>query len=262
MTAIIQGATYPFRAFAYLLRNPRMWGFVAIPIVLNIVLAVTLYAGLLVAGFGAIDQLIADSNWSVALEWLLGLLLGAGLLLATGFLLVRFGVVLGSPWYSKLSEYIERERTGQAPPAEPLTPGGIARDLGRAMAFEGKKLLLVLVVGTILLLLNFIPVAGQIVSTIGGITLGAFIACLDFFDGPLERRRFRFREKLAAVRQSLPASLTFGLVCFGLVSIPFVNLLSIPVCVAAGTLFFCDYVHQRAVSVAPRVIEQPRVETR
>ena len=46
------------------------------------------------------------------------------------------------------------------------------------------------------------------------------------------------------IRRSLPASAGFGLACLGLVSIPFVNLLSIPLCVAAGTLFFCDRIEQ------------------
>jgi CysZ protein len=158
--------------------------------------------------------------------------------------LVRFGVVLGSPWYSQLSEHLEQQLTGQAPPAEPLTARGITRDLGRALAFEGKKLLLVIVIGVLLLLVNLLPGFGQVVSTIGGFMLGALLACLDFFDGPLERRRLPFRAKLAAVRRSLPASAGFGLVCFALVSIPFVNLLSIPVCVAAGTLFFCEQLWQ------------------
>jgi CysZ protein len=38
----------------------------------------------------------------------------------------------------------------------------------------------------------------------------------------------------------LPASASFGFVCLALVSVPLINLLAIPVCVAAGTLFFCD----------------------
>ncbi|MFM6452782.1 MAG: hypothetical protein ACKPH7_13345, partial [Planktothrix sp.] len=57
---------------------------------------------------------------------------------------------------------------------------------------------------------------------------------------PMERRRFRFREKLKMILRTFPASGSFALVCFGLVVIPFLNLLAIPVCVAAGTMFFCD----------------------
>ncbi len=241
MTNLINGAIYPFRALGTLIATPRLWKYVAVPIVLNIVLAVALYAGLMVAGFNLIDRYLSDTGAAAVVEMLLRVVLGVGLLLALGFVLVRFGVVLGSPWYGKLSENLEFTRTGQAPPAEPLTLPGILRDLSRAVLFELKKLLLVLAVGVALLLLNLIPVAGQVLYLIGGIVLGTLIACLDFFDGPLERRRLSFREKLATVRQAAPASIGFGLVCFGLVSIPFINLVAIPICVTAGTLFFCDY---------------------
>jgi CysZ protein len=66
------------------------------------------------------------------------------------------------------------------------------------------------------------------------------IACLDFFDPALERRRLAFRRKLGVIRRGLPASAGFGLVCFGLVSVPLVNLLAIPLCITAGTLFFVE----------------------
>ena len=240
---LLAGASYPFRALAALAGAPGLWRYVAIPILVNLVVGATLYLVLLLAGLRAIDSLIADlPAWAALLGVLLRVLLVIGLLIATGFVLVRFGVVLGSPWYAQLSEQLERMRTGQAPPAEPLSVGGIVRDLGRALMFELKKLLLVVGAGLLLLLLNLVPVVGAFLATAGGVALGATIACLDFLDGPLERRRLRFRDKLGVIRRSLPASAGFGLICLGLVSIPFLNLLAIPLCVAAGTLFFCDLI--------------------
>lgn len=241
MTNFFAGIIYPFRAFGIIARTPRLWRYVVIPIIVNIVVAAALYGGLLYGGLRWIDATVgAATGLAEAFAALLRVLLIIGLLIVIGFLLVRFGVVLGSPWYGKLSEQLELRQTGYAPPAEPLTARGIARDLWRALAFEAKKLLLVLVLGLLLLAANLVPGFGQIVGTIGGFGLGALVACMDFLDGPLERRRLRFRAKLRAVRRGLPGSASFGLVCFVLVSIPFVNLLSIPICVAAGTLFFCE----------------------
>jgi len=156
--------------------------------------------------------------------------------------LVRFGVVLGAPWYTRLSAELELLRGGQPLLAQGAGLSAASRDLIRALAFELRKLLLVVVIGALLLLLNLIPVAGQLLATAGWIALGATITCLDFFDYPLERRLLSFRAKLGVIRSSLPASAGFGLACLGLVSIPFVNLLSIPLCVAAGTLFFRDHI--------------------
>jgi CysZ protein len=243
MHRFISGALYPLYAAAVLARAPRLWRYVLIPILVNVLVGATLYAGLLLAGFGAIDRLVAGlPAWAAALGALLRILLIIGLLIATGFVLVRFGVVLGSPWYTQLSAELELLRGGLPLPEQASGLPVALRDLGRALAFEFRKLLLVVAIGVLLLLLNLLPVAGQVLSTVGWIALGATITCLDFFDYPLERRLLGFRAKLGVIRRSLPASAGFGLACLGLVSIPFVNLLSIPLCVAAGTLFFCDQV--------------------
>jgi CysZ protein len=234
---LVDGATYPLRAVALLGRARGLWGYVLVPLALNLVVGLTVYAGLLLAGFGLIDGLVAGlPDWAAPLAFLLRALLVVGLLIATGFVLVRFGVVLGAPWYGRLSERIELMRLGQAPPAG----RGVLRDLGRALVYEAKKLLLVVAVGLALLLVNLVPGAGQALATAGGLALAATVACLDFFDSPLERRGLGFRAKLGSARRTLPASAGFGLACVALTSLPFLNLLFVPLCVAAGTLFCCD----------------------
>ena len=250
------GATYPLRALKVLMKNARLLQYVIFPILLNIFLGAIIYVSLVLPGFRFIDRLdLLAANlpeWlaflSVVLpvvEVILQILLGIALLILTGILLLQFGVILGSPWYGKLSEELEKIRTGKEPTPEPFSPTAIVRDLWRAIMFEIKKLGLAITVGLVLLLCNFVPVIGSAIAAVGGITLGATIVCLDFFDAPLERRRLQFRRKLGIVFGNLPASATFGLVCLGLVSIPFVNLIGIPICVAAWTLFVCDRVLYR-----------------
>ena len=260
---LLAGATYPFRALAVFRRKPYLWRYTIIPILLNFVLGICLYGGLLFFGWQAVQNLtISLSNWLdnlivnlpawlgvleyliIGLGFLLRLLLVVVLLLLSGFLLTQFGVLLGAPWYGQLSEQLEEICTGQLHSIEV----GIVRDLWRAVLFELKKLVLTAIAGVPLLLLNLVPGIGTIASTIGGLTLTATIVCLDFLDAPLERRRLRFREKLAIVFRSLPASASFSLVCLGLISIPFLNLLTIPLCVASGTLFFCDRVLPKQLS--------------
>jgi CysZ protein len=254
---LVAGATYPFRSLAVFRRTPRLWGYVAIPILVNFVVGVALYAGLLFFGLESVEGLIVNlSHWLDALiaklpAWLsfleyliigvgflLRLLLIVGLLLVIGFLFVQFGVLLGSPWYGKLSEQLEELRTGQLQVVEV----GMVQDISRALLYELKKLVLAMGVGLPLLLLNLVPGIGTVIATVGGVTLAATIVCLDFLDAPMERRRLRFREKLRILFRSLPASASFSLVCLGMVSIPLLNLLTIPLCVASGTLFFCDRV--------------------
>ena len=256
---LLAGFTYPIRAFSLLWQTPKLWSYVLVPVVLNFIIGIGLYLSLLFPSLAGIDVLVADLSvrfnaliasfpawlsflgvFTIAFGWLLRVLLVSGLLLLIGFLLVQFGVILGSPWYGKLSEQLELLRNGQLPAEAPMDLASSLRDIQRAIAFELRKLQILLSVGLPLLLLNFLPGAGSILSSLGGVALGATIVCLDFLDTPLERRRRPFREKLEIIWASFPASGSFGLVCLGLVSIPLLNLLAIPLCVTAGTLFFCD----------------------
>jgi CysZ protein len=239
---LLAGVLYPFRALALIRRHRELWGFVLIPIGLNVLVGAALYAGLYMAGLRQIDQIDqAGGALATTLEILAKVLYVVALAIGVGWLMVRFGVVLGAPWYGQLAERLEEIVTGRPMPATRLTLGGVAVDIGRALQFELKKLLLALAIGLPSLLLNLIPVAGTIMATAVAVALGALIACLDFFDAPLERRRLRFRAKLDLVRQTLPASASFGLLAAILSSIPLLNLLAIPLCVAAGTILVLEH---------------------
>lgn len=259
---LIAGITYPLWALTILGQNPRLWGCVAIPILLNLGIGTGLYLGLVAPLWQWVTEWTAalpltSAQWVASLpEWagkilfwlpnlaaglddVLRWLLAIALLLLTGFLLVQFGAILGAPWYGNLSEQIEQIHTGHLPTA-PFSPATALRDIGRAISFQVKKLLLALVIALPLLLLGFYPVLGNGVASVGWVVLGSLLVGMDFLDPPLERRRLSFRRKLGLFARTLPGSFSFSLACLGLVSIPFLNLLAIPLCVAAGTLYGCD----------------------
>jgi CysZ protein len=240
---VVTGASYPFRALALLSRTRHLHQYVLVPILVNLIVGCTLYAGLLYAGFEGIDAAIAHlPHWAAFLDLVLRIVLGIGLFMGTGFVMLQFGVVLGAPWYGKLSEQLELLRTGSAPPEAAAGVGGAFQEIWRALQYELKKLGLLVVIGLPLVLLNFIPGVGTAIATIGGIALTTLLVCLDCLDAALERRRLRFRDKLRVIFTSFPASGTFGLVCLGIISVPFLNLLAIPVAISAGTMFFCDHI--------------------
>jgi CysZ protein len=261
---LVAGATYPLQALITFRRNPRLWQYVIVPILLNLAIALVLYGGLLFFGWQVLDEVrTAISLWLdsvlanlptwlnflqyiiLALAYVLRLLLILGLLIVTGFVLTQFGVLLGSPWYGQLSEQLEKIRTGKIE----IIEVGFFSELGRAILYELKKLVLIGGVGLLLLSFNFLPGIGTLGITIGWFVLTATIICLDFFDAPLERRRLRFCSKLGIVFRSLPASGSFSLVCLGLISIPLLNLFTIPLCVASGTLFVCDRILPRIARI-------------
>ncbi|MEP1061611.1 EI24 domain-containing protein [Stenomitos frigidus AS-A4] len=260
----VAGPTYPLQALLLLQKTPQLWGCVAIPIMVNVAIGAALYAGLLLPAWRGIGQWASGIPLWLA-QWVAGLpswasrlltwvptgatflddvlrfLLAIALFVLTGLLLVQFGAILGAPWYGNLAEQTERLRMGQLPIGSPSLSRAV-QDIWRAITFQLKKLLLTLVLGLPLLVLNFLPPVGTAIASVGGVALAALLVGLDFLDAPLERRRLSFRRKLGVFGRSLPASATFSWSCLVLVSIPFVSLLAVPICVAAGTLFCCDRV--------------------
>ncbi len=254
---LLTGASYPFRAVIVFFKNSKLLPYLIIPILINLIVGIALYVSLLFFGFDLItdlvniltikiDNLVDDwPSWlgfleyfAIIIGWLLKLIISLALLVINGFLMLQFGVILGAPWYGKLSEKLEKIKTGEVVNIEV----GIFQDIGRAILYEIKKIILAISLGIVLFLLNFIPVIGTLTTTMGSITITAIIICLDFFDSALERRRLKFKDKLKIVFSSLPASAGFSLVALTLISIPLLNLFTIPICVASGTLFVCDRV--------------------
>jgi CysZ protein len=117
----------------------------------------------------------------------------------------------------------------------------VLQDLQHAIAYEVKKVLITVGLGIPLLLVSFLPGIGTLLATIGSTTLAVTWVCLDCLDPAQERRRLCFRDKVYTIVKTFPASGSFGLACFVLVSVPLLNLLAIPICVTAGTLLFCDH---------------------
>lgn len=250
------GITYPFRTVNLVIKKPYLWQYLIIPIIVNFIVGIILYVSFFFPSWKLIqnlilkfslwlEQLINDlPSWLHFLTYLLLAISGVikfvfvlALFILIGFVIVQFGCILGAPWYGKLSEELEKIKTGEVE----IIEVNIFVDIWRAILFEIKKLALLVIIGIPLLLLNFIPTFGNLISTIGFFILTATIVCLDFIDSPLERRRLRFRQKLSLIWQGFPATAGFSLICLGLISIPFFNLLIIPICVASGTLFFCDF---------------------
>ncbi|MEC4803868.1 MAG: EI24 domain-containing protein [Jaaginema sp. PMC 1079.18] len=254
---LIAGASYPLRALRALQKSPYLLQFLIVPIIVNFVVAIAIYAGLLLPSWQGVTSLLdlisrefdlLIANWPqwlsflayliVGLGWLLRGLLILGLFLLTGFLILQFGTLLGAPWYGQLSEHIEKYRTGRIE----IVEINFFHDIWRAILFEVKKIVLWLIVAIPLLILGLIPAVGTLFITVSWFALTGFIMALDFLDGPSERRRLRFRQKMAIVWRSFPASASFSAVCWLLIGIPVVNFVTIPLCVASGTLFWCDRV--------------------
>lgn len=245
---VLDGLAYYPRTWQLLRSHRELWGYLAWPLVLNLVVGSALTVAGIFAGWQAVDGLVAGlPAWLAALGPVLHGLVVVLVCLAVAFLVARAGVVLGAPWYDALSEHIEAIVAPEAArPAVSPWPFGWLVDVGRALRWEAQKGLLALGVALVVLAMNVVPVVGQIAGAALAVGTAILFGCLDAMDASLERRRLGFRAKLGLVLGQGPLVLGFGGPAAVLVGLPFLNLLAVPFLMAAGTLIYCERLAERA----------------
>lgn len=239
----------PLRAAAFLARTPRLWPFIVIPALINIVLfgigvAVVLtnvdallgWMWVRPVGEGAVVYLL------VGLWYLMrALIVIVGLVISYIFVLL-VGGILGSPFNDALSERTEIMLTGRpAPETEGDFLGGIPRSIGSTAFIT----LIYLAVLLPILLLNLIPALGSVAATILGACLSAFFLSLEYADNTFERYGFSLKEKFRILRQNIALSGGVGLGTSLLLWIPLLNFLCIPIAVVSGTVLALGLVRSR-----------------
>lgn len=244
------GTTYPVRAIALFHYQPKFWRYLYQPLFLNTILVIILFRGLFSLSTHIADYFTDHET----VETIMLIFVRILLFFITCWIMLKLSTLICAPWYGTLSEEIEKRRLSSSVNIDV----GFAEDLWRGILFELKKLVIgtplqilaisIFIISKLVWLSSLInlPLALilgvlDICYTTIFLAFSLVLICLDFFDGPLERRRYKFRHKLKIVIQSFPASLGFALVCYFLLLIPFVNILVIPICcIGGGTLFFCD----------------------
>lgn len=243
-----RGARYPLIGLRYLSRRQDLWGWVAIPGLVNMVLFV---AGVTASWLAAPQLLglvwtrpeagLALVLW-VVIAWMLRLALaavvGMGVYLAAG--------VLSAPFNEVISERVEQAELGDA--GEPWgyrvflrdTLVSVVHSLGSLLAYAG--------IMVPLLLVNLLPALGSAIYLVASWSVTAFFLAREMLDGVTSRRRLSLWAKLAFVRQHLALMLGFGVAMNVLLWIPLVNFLCMPVGVVGGTLL---YIELERVGLAP-----------
>jgi CysZ protein len=135
--------------------------------------------------------------------------------------------VVASPFYEYVSQAIERERTGKV--GEEMS----FLDNLRIMLVELKKVAFIVI---ITILMMFVPVL-NVVSTL----IAAFLVGWDFFDYPMARRNWGFRQRLGFVLNNFWSVMGFGL----WLVIPVVNFIFVPLAVAGGTILNLEALDKR-----------------
>lgn len=165
-----------------------------------------------------------------------------GVLALVAFVISAIGLyflsgLIAIPFNELLSERVEAMHLGRLD--EPFELGLMASDIFRSIRHSIAALLLWGMIIIPLLLLNIVPVLGELVYIAIWVPLTAFFLARELLDSPLSRRRMSFGAKLRLLRRHLPLMLGLGCCAMVMLWVPLLNFVSLPAAIAGGTLLYC-----------------------
>jgi CysZ protein len=193
------------------------------------------------AAFTLRDRWLELLPSSGALRAIVGVLAHLALLVVAYFAFLPLASLIAAPFNETIAESVEHLITGREPP--PFSLARLLRDLGRAIVHELRKLFRYLLLALGVLLASLIPAVGPVLGIVGGGYLAARFAAYDALDATLSRWGWPYARKTALIRSRRGACLGLGAVVAGLLVVPFVNAVAMPVGAAGGALL--------AVSLVP-----------
>lgn len=236
-----RGVRTPFQAGRFLLQNPRLLRFIAIPFGINTgVFVAAAWFGLHFFNETVVARIPQGEAWYwlllYYLLWLLAVLLTM-ILVFFGFAVV--GSLIASPFNDLLSERTEEVLTGQAP-EEPFSFRGFLVDAVRTLIEESKKILVFLAGMGGLLLLNLLPVAGTLLYGILSVLWTIFFLVVEYTGYVAGRKRLKFSQQRQYLLGRKFLMLGFGCGLLLVLAIPFLQFLCIPLGVVGATRLWCE----------------------
>jgi CysZ protein len=150
-------------------------------------------------------------------------------------LFVILGGLVTAPFNEEISQRVEEIVTGES-----LHKLGFWEDAYISIKGELEKIVFYLIILFLIFLLDFVPVAGNILAAVLGILFSFFYNALDFLDYPMTRKKMRFRQKLRVTRSGGMITYGFGCTAFLLMFLPIVNVFMKPILVVAGTSLYYE----------------------
>lgn len=223
------------------IRYPRLLKLVLIPLFINVaVFSLAIYFGLQFFQDFVQDLLPQGDAW----YWLVvyyALWATAGLLtlVLVFFCFTVVGNLIASPFNELLSERIE----GILLPEAESTPFSLKfffRDMLRIWLVELKKLSFFAAAMLMLLLLNLLPIVGNLLYGVLSILLTLFFLAWEYFAFVHERKSRDYKYQRQFLMQRKPLVFGFASGVLLMLAVPFVQLICIPVAVAGATLLWCE----------------------
>lgn len=239
---LLGGAYDGVRGALYLITRPRLWIYVLLPAVVAAVILIFAVGWTLTAISGPIAGFAAflPGSWA---DNVLTILAGVALTILSFTLLISIAAVIAGPFNEMLSEWIEEKETGT--PGEKFRLGAFLRDLVVGLFHSIRRVAIYLVVMVALLVLGVaVPVVGSVIAAALGALATARFASYDAYDAVWSRRRLRYRDKIAYMREHRWRTFGLGAVVSVLLIVPGLNVVGLAIGATGATL--------RSIEIATR----------
>jgi len=238
MNNFIFGFTYPLKSVKLFFKYPKLLGYSVIPMILNLIIYGSVFYFVFTFITGKTEdfftQNISDKFLLGIIRLLLHLFTFILILILCYFLFIVFGGLISAPFNEKISRLIEEKEFGKSSGYD--LP--FFKDISFSLKAELKKLTFYFSIILPIILVDFIPMIGSIITLIFGTAFSFYYNALDYLDYPMTRRLYPFRKKLRTINSKLSLSMGFGGMAFFLTFLPVINVFMVPILVTAGTSLF------------------------
>ena len=230
------GFFYPFRGAKLVIRNPRLYGYILIPFLINtLIFSGALYLGYQFFNGFVLEQIPQGEEWYWAilyyLAWFVAAI-GTSVLVFFSFAIV--GNLIASPFNDILSEKVELLLGGSE--INENSWRDIISDSWKIIKEEAKRMAAFAALMILLIPINFVPGFGQIVYTVLSSLLLIFFLTVEYFSYPLYRKSLTFKDQRKYIFSHKLLSFGFGCGVFCLLAIPLLQLMTIPLSVVGSTM--------------------------
>ena len=240
----LRGVTYPFVAVFFMQRH-RLWRWAILPVLINIALLTALCMWAWLSAWPALQGVgqyfeTMGADGEVMRSAIHGMMLVAWVLIFpvalffAGAVVLLAGQCVASPFLELLSEHVEAAALGAEAPAVGWRRW--RRMLAVALVDTLGGLAYLMATAVPLFFLSFIPVLGALAS----VAAGAMLVAQQFVGLPLARQLISYGDRWRMVIRHRWFCLGFGTAAVGMLAMPGVNLLLLPLATVAGTLLYCD----------------------
>lgn len=241
MRDLTAGVRYLGRGQRWAVGHGRWFGFGLLPAVVTLVL----YAGALTAlAFFADDVAIWatpfadewDEFWQESLRIVFAVLFWIAGLFVSILTFTAVTLLVGDPFYEKLSEQVE-ESEGGCPPG---TDRPLWLELWTSLRDSLYVLWRMLLFTVPLFFLGFLPVVGQTVIPALGFAVSGFFLAVELSSVAMQRRGIPVRERVRILRTRKALALGFGVPLVLMFLVPLVAVLLMPGAVAGAAMLVRD----------------------